>query len=158
MVNDPREMFEHYADLTKMYDFDLISRQQKAEFIEMVFSRQRNVAKFVLEGRVRDCFLKMLEETYRDKREKIISCLDGKLNFYGFKSYFCSFYRDDQVLVCSFLKEKMDEVTVFKKYEDYQRLSIKEVQFLRNYACRQLNGWTPNREFYQAVYDDCNNP
>ena len=37
MVNDPREMFEHYADLTKMYDFDLISHQQKAEFIEMVF-------------------------------------------------------------------------------------------------------------------------
>ena len=52
----------------------------------------------------------------------------------------------------------MDEVTVFKKYEDYQRLSIKEVQLLRNYACRQLNGWTPNREFYQVVYDDCNNP
>ena len=33
----------------------------------------------------------------------------------------------------------------------------KEVQLLRNYACRQLVGWTPNRDFYQVVYDECNN-
>ena len=56
-----------------------------------------------------------------------------------------------------FLKEKIDELTAFEKYQAYQRLSFEEVQLLRNYACRQLNSWTPNRDFYQAVYDECNN-
>ena len=51
----------------------------------------------------------------------------------------------------------MDEQTAFEKYEAYQHLCFEEVQILRNYACRQLNGGTPNRDFYQAVYDDCNN-
>ena len=51
----------------------------------------------------------------------------------------------------------MDELTAFKKYEAYERLCFEEVQLLRNYAWRKLNGWTPNRDFYQAVYDDCNN-
>ena len=52
---------------------------------------------------------------------------------------------------------KIDELAGFKKYEGYQCLCEKEVHFLRNYACRQLIGWTPNQDFYQAVYDECNN-
>ena len=50
----------------------------------------------------------------------------------------------------------MDELVAFKKYEAYQHLCAEEIQLLRNYACRQLVSWTPNRDFYQAVYDDCN--
>ena len=51
----------------------------------------------------------------------------------------------------------MDELAAFKKYEADQRLCAKEIELLRNYACRQLVNWTPNRDFYEAVYDDCNN-
>ena len=51
----------------------------------------------------------------------------------------------------------MDELAAFKKYEGHQRLCEKEVQLLRSYACRQFIGWTPNGDFYQAVYDKCNN-
>ena len=51
----------------------------------------------------------------------------------------------------------MNELTAFEKCKSCQRLCVKEVQLLRNYACRQLVGWTPNRDFYQAVYDECNN-
>ena len=50
----------------------------------------------------------------------------------------------------------MDELAAFRQYEDYQLLSEKEVQLLRNYACRQLVYRTPNRKFYQDVYDECN--
>ena len=50
----------------------------------------------------------------------------------------------------------MDELAAFRQYEDYQRLSEKEVQLLRSYACRQLVYWTPNRKFYQDVYNECN--
>ena len=50
----------------------------------------------------------------------------------------------------------MDELAAFRQYENYQRLSEKEVQLLRSYACRQLVYWTPNRKFYQDVYSECN--
>ena len=50
----------------------------------------------------------------------------------------------------------MDELAAFRQYEDYQRLSEKEVQLLRSYACRQLVYWTSNRKFYQDVYNECN--
>lgn len=42
MASDPLEMLENNADLTKIYDFDLIDFQKKKEFVEAVFSRQRN--------------------------------------------------------------------------------------------------------------------
>ena len=94
MVDNPRNMFENDADLTKMYDFSLLSYQKKADFIEMVFSRQRNIGHCMVNRTAKDEFLNMLETTYKRKRDEIISCLHGKLNFYGFPSYFCSFFED----------------------------------------------------------------
>ena len=87
-------MFENGVDLTKMYDFSLLSYQQKADFIEIVFSRQRNMWRCMVNRTAKDEFLNMLETTYKRKRDEIIPCLDGKLNFYGFSSYFCSFFED----------------------------------------------------------------
>ena len=95
MVDDPCNMFENNADLTKMYNFDLLSHQQKADFTEMVFPRQRSIGRCLVNRTARDDFLNMLKETYKRKRDEIISCLDSKLNFYGFSSYFCSFFRED---------------------------------------------------------------
>ena len=94
MIDNPRNMFENDADLSKMYDFSLLSYQQKADFIEMVFSRQRNIGRCMVNRTAKDEFLNMLETTYKRKRDEIISCLDGKLNFYRFSSYFCSFFED----------------------------------------------------------------
>ena len=37
MASDPLEMLENNADLTKIYDFDLIDFQKKKEFVEAVF-------------------------------------------------------------------------------------------------------------------------
>lgn len=51
----------------------------------------------------------------------------------------------------------MDELAAFEKYEGRQLLCKKEIQLLRNYASSQLVGWTPNRDFHQSVYDECNN-
>ena len=94
MFDNPRNMFENDADLTKMYDLSLLSYQQKTDFIEMVFSRQRNIGRCMVNRTVKDEFLKILETTYKRKRDEIISFLDGKLNFYAFSSYFCSFFED----------------------------------------------------------------
>ena len=94
MVDNPHNMFENSVDLTKMYDFSLLSYQQKADFIEMVFSRQRNIGRCMVNRTAKDEFLNMLETTYKRKRDEIISCLDGKLNFYNISSYFCSFFED----------------------------------------------------------------
>ena len=87
-------MFENGVDLTKMYDFSLLSYQQKADFTEMVFSRQRNIWRCMVNRTAKDEFLNMLETTYKRKRDEIISCLDRKLNFYNISSYFCSFFED----------------------------------------------------------------
>ena len=95
MVDDPHNMFENDADLTNTYDFDLLSRHQKQVFIDVVFSRQGSIGCCVVDHTVITDFLKMLEETYQRKREDIISCLKGKLNFDGFSSYFCSFFSKD---------------------------------------------------------------
>ena len=95
MVDDPHNMFENDADLTNTYDFDLLSRHQKQVFIDMVFSRQGSIGCYVVDHTVITDFLKILEETYQRKREDIISCLKGKLNFDGFSSYFCSFFSKD---------------------------------------------------------------
>ena len=81
-------MFENDVDLTRMYDFSLLSYQQKADFIEMVFSQHRNIGHCMVNGTAKDEFLNMLETTYKRKRDEIISCLDGKLNFYSFSSLF----------------------------------------------------------------------
>ena len=94
MIDNPRNMFENDADLSKMYDFSLLSYQQKADFIEMVFSQQRNIGRCMVNRTAKDEFLNILETTYKRKRDEIISCLDGKLNFYHFSSYFCSFFED----------------------------------------------------------------
>ena len=90
MVGNPRNMFGNDVDLTRMYDFSLLSYQQKADFIEMVFSRQRNIGRCMVNRSAKDEFLNMLET----KRDEIISCLNGKLNFYSFSSYFCRFFED----------------------------------------------------------------
>ena len=81
MVDNPRNMFENDADLTRMYDFDVLSYQQKVDFIEMVFSRQQSIGRCLVNRTDGDDFLNMLETTYKRKREEIISCLYGKLNF-----------------------------------------------------------------------------
>ena len=94
MIDNPRNMFENDADLSKMYDFSLLSYQQKADFIEMVFSQQWNIGRCMVNRTAKDEFLNILEATYKRKRDEIISCLDGKLNFYRFSSYFCSFFED----------------------------------------------------------------
>ena len=94
MVGNPRNMFENDVDLTRMYDFSLLSYQQKADFIEMVFSQHQNIGHCMVNRTAKDEFLNMLETTYKRKRDEIISCLDGKLNFYRFSSYFCSFFED----------------------------------------------------------------
>ena len=49
----------------------------------------------------------------------------------------------------------MDEVKAFKRYENGERISKKEVDLLRTYACRQLNSWMPNRKFCESVYNEC---
>ena len=49
----------------------------------------------------------------------------------------------------------MDEVKAFEKYENGERLLKKEVDLLRSYACRQLISWTPNREFFEYIYNEC---
>ena len=88
-------MFEKNADITKMYDFSLLSYQRKADFIEMVFLRQRNIGLCMTNLADRSEFLNMLQTTCKEKREEIICRLDGKLNFNSFSSYFCSFFRED---------------------------------------------------------------
>ena len=95
MVDNPRNMFENDTNLTRMYDFDVLSYQQKVDFIEMVFFRQRSIGRCLVNRTDRDDFLNMLERTYKRKREEIISCLSGKLNFYGFSSFFCDFLKKD---------------------------------------------------------------
>ena len=51
----------------------------------------------------------------------------------------------------------VDALDVYKKYESYQSLDKNDTKILRDYACRQFHNWTPNADFYQAVYDECNN-
>ena len=50
----------------------------------------------------------------------------------------------------------VDALDVYKKYESYQSLDKNDTKILRDYACRQFHNWTPNTDFYQAVYDECN--
>ena len=45
MVDNPSNMFENDTNLTRMYDFDVLSYQQKVDFIEMVFSRQQSIGR-----------------------------------------------------------------------------------------------------------------
>ena len=51
----------------------------------------------------------------------------------------------------------VDALDVFKKYENYESLDKNELKILRRYACSQFNSWTLNYDFYQSVYDECNN-
>ena len=51
----------------------------------------------------------------------------------------------------------VDALDVYKKYESYQSLDKNDTKILRDYACRQFHNWTPNADFDQAVYDECNN-
>ena len=51
----------------------------------------------------------------------------------------------------------VDALDVYKKYESYQSLDKNDIKILRDYACRQFHNWTPNADFYRAVYDECNN-
>ena len=51
----------------------------------------------------------------------------------------------------------VDALDVFKKYENYESLDKNKLKILRRYACSQFKSWTLNYDFYQNVYDDCNN-
>ena len=51
----------------------------------------------------------------------------------------------------------VDALDVYKKYESYQSLDKNDIKIFRDYACRQFHNWTPNADFYQVVYDECNN-
>ena len=92
MASDPLEMLENNADLTKIYDFDLIDFQKKKEFVEAVFSRQRNHIEWALYGWIQEFFSYVLEKAYREHRHKMVSDLKGKFNFQDFKCYFASFF------------------------------------------------------------------
>ena len=51
----------------------------------------------------------------------------------------------------------VDALDVYKKYESYQSLDKNDIKILRDYACRQFHNWTRDADFYQVVYDECNN-
>ena len=51
----------------------------------------------------------------------------------------------------------VDGLDVFKKYENYECLDKNELKILRRYARSQFNSWSLNYDFYQSVFDECNN-
>ena len=84
-------MFDVDADPCAIYDFDQIDLQKKKQFIEGVFEIQRNHMERALEGFIQELFLSMLEQRYREKRQKIVSDLNEKFNSRSFRLYFASF-------------------------------------------------------------------
>ena len=92
MNDDLLRMLDVDADPYAIYDFDQIDLQKKKQFIEGVFEIQRNHMERALEGFIQELFLSMLEKTYREKRQKIVSDLNGKFNSRSFRLYFASFF------------------------------------------------------------------
>ena len=139
-------MFEAEPDSDLVFDFDSLSFVEKKVFIERVFKMKRTIIDMQFSGTIVDhFFMSMLEKVSRENLNDIINALSGRMTFKQFMDFFGDFSYN-----------KMDELAAFRQYEDYQRLSEKEVQLLRSYACRQLVYWTSNRKFYQDVYNECN--
>ena len=92
MSDDLLRMFDVDTDPSAIYDFDEIDLQKKKQFIEGVFEIQRSLMELDLDGYVQELFLSMLEKTYREKRQKIVSDLNGRFNSHSFRLYFASFF------------------------------------------------------------------
>ena len=90
MANDPKKMFEHDADLSKVYDYGKIDLEKKKQFVEKVFLRIREL----LNQRPHFC-LCTYEKVYMERRHNIIFNWNDRLNFYQFSFYFASFFKAD---------------------------------------------------------------
>ena len=44
---------------------------------------------------------------------------------------------------------------IFQRFENYGDIT-EEVKILRNYACAQINSWSPNLEYYEEIYNELN--
>ena len=92
MNDDLLRMFNVDTDPSAIYDFDEIDLQKKKQFIEGVFEIQRSHMERALDGYVQELFLSAFEKTYIEKRQKIVSDLNGRFNSHSFRLYFASFF------------------------------------------------------------------
>ena len=97
MSNNLLRMFDVDADPSAIYDFDKIDLQKKKHFIEGLFEIQRSHMEHALDDYVQELFLSMLEKTYKEKRQKIVSDLNGGFNSHSFRLYFASFFTFEDI-------------------------------------------------------------
>ena len=46
---------------------------------------------------------------------------------------------------------------IFEKYENGKQITENEIPKLIDYLAAQLTSWSPNRGYFQAWYNECNN-
>ena len=49
-----------------------------------------------------------------------------------------------------------DAHKIFQRFENDGDITEGEVKILRNYACAQINSWSPNLEYYEEIYNELN--
>ena len=90
---DPMKMFGDWTTSTNdIYDFDLLTSEQKKIFIKKMFDGERLYAEIMFNGPLGEFFYNLFEDIYRNKGEDMANNLKGKMTSAQFCSYFVSFF------------------------------------------------------------------